>query len=319
MGGGWSQSENDSYQDAFQSISQGFDGQCDFSCTNNISNFSLYGENDTIEGGITIEQACNVNGNCMMQNYSDTAASVAFAASQSAGASSAAGFLENLNVDIADNQSYQTTRQITTQAVQRNSDFTSTNNMENVVIFLGGSTITGGIDVAQNGSVAGSVALKDMMSASADATGQVEQAAESGKFALDSTQLLELLGFALAVIIVLVITVVVVRYFIQSGKTNVTAVKTTTSSPSASGGERIIIYAGEKTPDIRIDGDRVEIGPPEVPYKPQPVPGISPLGRSLGPTGPRPSVISPKLPPANLALKPDFSQSLLAHNRGISV
>ena len=283
--GGYSSSLAQSEQDAYQSITQQYMGTCDFSCTNNMSNVTIVSEDSTING-IDISQACNVDGNCLLSSTTDANASVFFSAQNSTSASDAGGWLNPLNVDISSSSSYQDMRQQISQAVQQKASFSTTNNMDNIVIYTARSTIGGtGIEISQDGSTSGSATLTNMMQGMANATGMTTNDAQSGKKAMNISQWMELAGIALGVIIIIVIVVGVVHYFVASSKTPPT--KPSTASAPASGivareileggGENIIFYSPQfvvpnETPSSREGKRRVipQIAkgfPPEPPMK----------------------------------------------------
>lgn len=217
--GGFSDSTAQSEQDAYQSITQQYMGICDFSCTNNMSNVTIVAEDSTING-IDISQACNVDGNCMLASTTDANASVFFSAQNSTSANDAGGWLDPLNVDVSSASSYQDMRQQISQAVQQKAQFSTTNNMDNIVVYAARSTIGGtGIEISQAGDTSGSATLSNMMQGMANSTGMTTNDAQSGKKAMNVGQWAELAGIALGVIIIIVIIVGVVHYFIKSSKT----------------------------------------------------------------------------------------------------
>jgi cell division protein FtsN len=135
------------------------------------------------------------------------------------------------------------------------------------------------------------------MTAAAQSTGQVQQAAESGKFALTNTQLLEVLGFGVLAVIILVVIVFVIHYFMTAKKATVRVEKKQVEQPQeqpSKPAENIIIYTAPQP----------EPAPPE-PSKPPPV--IVRKTASMSPER------------INLALRaPNFSRSALADEIGIN-
>lgn len=216
---GTSDSTAQSYQSAYQNIAQYYSGSCQFSCNNLIDNLSVIVEDTTITGGIKIEQNCYVDGACLLQNTTDAVASIMLSANNSAGASDAGGWLAGLaNFDFANAVSFQDMRQLMNQAVSQKCNFTSNNDMENVVVYASGSGISGGILIDQTGNTSGSCTLNDMMEGTATATGQATNDAQSGKKAKSGMQWLGLVGIVAAIIVVIVVIVGAGHYFMCSGE-----------------------------------------------------------------------------------------------------
>lgn len=219
MVSGPSVSDSQSYQSAYQNIAQSYSGTCNFSCSNNLTDINVVAEGTTITGGIKIEQQCNVDGSCILQNTTDATASIMEAASNSAGASEAGSWLTGFNFgDYASALSYQDMRQLMNQNVTQSCGFSSSNDMKDVVVFASDSQISGGILISQTGDAGGACTLNDMMQATAAATAQATNDAQSGKKAKSGSQWIGIVAAMVGVVIVIVVVVGVLRYFVCKGK-----------------------------------------------------------------------------------------------------
>ena len=179
-----------SVQEAEQQLQQSYKGTCNISCTNVMNNTTIDIENTTINGGITITQVCSVDANCAISSTMDISASIFFSAKNSAGASPAWGLLTGYapNVDLSSISSYQEMRQQLSQNVMETCKVSSTNEMNNLTIFMNNDVINGGLQIDQSGNITGGCALSNSMQMAATATGLVTNNAQAGKKAKPSLE-----------------------------------------------------------------------------------------------------------------------------------
>lgn len=215
MGAGFSLSQNTSEQLASSNVMQNFTGTCDITCKNISSGTTIDINNSTIRGGIHFDQTCSASGQCLYSVAQNAAVDTLFFAKNSAQASNAGSWLDGFfNSDVSTNDSYQNIRQNINQAVKETCKIESLNDVERLTILATNSDISGGIDISQSGSATGTCALQANMVGAAQATGNVQNEAQSGKKVgkkgSKGMLILIILG-VLALIIVGVIVFVLVR------------------------------------------------------------------------------------------------------------
>lgn len=180
---GLSDASATSEQQANASISQQYYGQCNFVCSETMNDIVIDLSNSVLNGGITISQQCSVDGHCSMNANLNAYSSIYLKAKNSAQATDAgnwwSGFAGNITVSNAD--SYQNINQYLAQTVSQTCNMNSSNDMNNVLIFAQNSDLNGGIVISQSGEANGSCDLNASMTATAYATGQVQNTASSGK------------------------------------------------------------------------------------------------------------------------------------------
>lgn len=181
MGLFFSSSSATSSQIANANIMQKYSGQCNLTCDNKLSGVDIALINSNNQGGINITQSCSVNGQCVMNNQQNALTDVIFKASNSAAAGDIVGVL---GADFSTVGSYQDINQNIQQSVSQNCNISSINDMKNISIFAENSSLSGGIDINQTGSNTGGCVLKNIMSATERASGEVNNCSSSGKKAV---------------------------------------------------------------------------------------------------------------------------------------
>lgn len=231
MGLFFSSSSATSSQIANANIMQKYSGQCNITCNNKLSGVDIALINSS-SGGINVTQSCSVNGQCVMNNQQNALSDVIFKASNSAAAGDIVGVL---GADFSTVGSYQDINQNINQSVSQKCNISSINDMKNISIFAENSNIGGAIDISQTGENTGGCVLKNIMSATEKASGEVNNCSSSGKKATKACggkgnfswlDILMIIG-----VCILIFFTVVVIYRLNTGKSG-----TSGSSPSSGGG-----------------------------------------------------------------------------------
>lgn len=178
-----STSDTDSKQISNAKLMQNYNGTCNISCQNSISNASITAINDKIGGSIEMTQDCSVDAQCTFNVSQSALTDIIFKATNSTAAASGAGALGGNVVDITNSHSssYQEINQNIQEIINQKCDITSVNDMNNVSIYAANSNIGGNLQIGQYGKVGGSCALQASMSATAMAQGTSNNCAASGK------------------------------------------------------------------------------------------------------------------------------------------
>lgn len=179
--GGISSTLNFSQQNANANLAQQYSGSCSVECNNKISDVDISFINSNIGGNLEISQTCSANGQCMFNNTMDAVSDVLYKASNSANAGNAAGLIPNFNQDDAQNYSYQKIQQSVNQYISQKCNVSSANSMDNVQIFAANSNIGGNVVIGQQGEATGNCQLDSSMTASAYASGTIDNCAMTGK------------------------------------------------------------------------------------------------------------------------------------------
>ena len=262
MGNGFSFSENDSTQIANANLAQQYGGSCSVKCNNTLSSGSISVINSTVQGNVEITQACSANGQCMITSSENAASDVFFKAANSAAASNAASILPSNNIDIAINKAYQDINQNITQSVSQKCSTTSSNNLNDVSLFAENSNIGGNMIIGQTGTADGNCTLSNQMTATALATGTIDNCAISGKKAKvcggkGGSGILTYVMYAVGIIIAFVVVMFVIHFirgYMSKGTTTSTAsagkpiTMTALPSPTASPAAAAALPAGSALP-----------------------------------------------------------------------
>lgn len=176
MGAFWSSAVSSSTQVANTNITQQYSGTCKISCNNTMNNVDATAVNSNVDG-IYVTQSCAVNGQCMMNSTANALADVVLKAQNAA--SQALSWLPSSTTTL----SYQEINENIQQYVNQTCKITSSNEMNNVNVYAVNSNIANGIHIGQTGTVKGSCALSNLMSATAKATEMADNCAASGKSA----------------------------------------------------------------------------------------------------------------------------------------
>lgn len=214
MGIGFSLAQNTSEQLASSDVVQNFTGTCDISCQNIESGTTIDIQNSTINGGIKFDQQCSASGQCLFAVTQNATVDTLFFAKNSAQASNAGGWLNGfLNSDISTNASYQDIRQNINQSIEEHCKIDSLNELDRLTILANNSTINGGIDISQDGNAHGVCSMHANFVGSAQATGNVDNSAQSGKKvgkkASKGTMILLIFGAIALLIIGIVVAIIV--------------------------------------------------------------------------------------------------------------
>lgn len=187
MGAGFSSSSNTSVQTSNANLSQVYSGSCDINCSNTMDDVNITFINSNVGGDVDLTQTCSVNGQCLMDASQGSYAQTQFKAGNSAAASSAGGWLSGLfNIDITNNTSYQQMNQNIMNSINEECKVTSLNEMNNINVFAENSNIGGSVVISQSGTSNGDCSLQAEMTASALASGSVNNCSQSGKKAKKS-------------------------------------------------------------------------------------------------------------------------------------
>lgn len=238
MGLFFSSSSATSSQIANANIMQKYSGQCNLLCNNTLSGADIAIINSNLQGGINITQSCSVNGQCVMNNQQNALTDVIFKASNSAAAGDIVGVL---GADFSTTGSYQDINQNIQQSVSQKCNLSSINDMKNISIFAENSSLSGGIDISQTGSNAGSCTLSNIMSATERASGEVNNCSSSGKKAVKACggkgnfSWLDILMIIGVCILIFFTVVVIYRLSSTSNKSSGSSSSGTTSSSSGGG------------------------------------------------------------------------------------
>jgi len=117
----------------------------------------------------------------MITSSQNASTDVFFKAANSAAASNASSIIPGGNIDIAINKAYQDINQTISQIVSEKCSTTVNNDMNNVSLFAQSSNIGGNMVIGQSGSSNGNCTLSNQMTATALATGTIDNCAISGK------------------------------------------------------------------------------------------------------------------------------------------
>ncbi|AEA07079.1 conserved hypothetical protein [Lausannevirus] len=182
MGSGFSLAQNTSEQLASSSVAQNFTGTCDIQCQNIASGTTIDIQDSTIRGGINFTQNCSATGDCLFSTTQNAAIDSMFFAKNSAQAKNAGSWMDGFfNQDVSTNTSYQDIRQSINQNIEDHCKISSLNEVDRLTILATNSDISGGIDISQQGNANGSCAMQANFVGSAQATGSIDQSAQSGK------------------------------------------------------------------------------------------------------------------------------------------
>ena len=162
-----SYSSAESRQRAISNIFQSYQGNCNISCDNEISNINITAINTDIKGNIEVTQSCAVDGNCTFNSSANTLSDVLFKASNSASAKAGAA-VAGVNVSSTDSKT--DIEQNISQSVIQKCDISSTNQINDVTVFAANSNIGGNIEISQTGKAGGGCALNSTMTAATYAT-----------------------------------------------------------------------------------------------------------------------------------------------------
>ncbi|AQQ73671.1 hypothetical protein [Kurlavirus BKC-1] len=216
MGSGFSLAQNTSEQLASSSVAQNFTGTCDIQCQNIASGTTIDIQDSTIRGGINFTQNCSATGDCLFSTTQNAAIDSMFFAKNSAQAKNAGSWMDGFfNQDVSTNTSYQDIRQSINQNIEDHCKISSLNEVDRLTILATNSDISGGIDISQQGNANGSCAMQANFVGSAQATGSIEQTAQSGKkLGKKSAKglIILIIVAVIALIIIGVIIFVVVRH-----------------------------------------------------------------------------------------------------------
>ncbi|AHA46082.1 hypothetical protein ISTM_184 [Insectomime virus] len=182
MGSGFSLAQNTSEQLASSSVAQNFTGTCDIECKNIASGTTIDIQDSTIRGGINFTQTCSANGDCLFSTTQNATVDSMFFAKNSAQAKNAGSWMDGFfNEDVATNTSYQDIRQSINQNIEDHCKIDSLNEIDRFTLLATNSDISGGIDISQKNNAQGRCAMQANFVGSAQATGSIEQSAQSGK------------------------------------------------------------------------------------------------------------------------------------------
>lgn len=177
MGLSFSQTTNDQY--AQSDITQQYSGTCNMECTNKISGVNINITNSNVRD-VDITQSCAVNGTCMFNTSSDATSDVFFKAKDSSSAGAAGSELDP-GAQFSISTSRQDIRQKINQLINQTCTIQSTNEIDNVNIYVEGSNVSKGINISQNGKVGGQCQLTATLNAAATASGSSTSCSASGK------------------------------------------------------------------------------------------------------------------------------------------
>lgn len=175
-----STSVNESIQRAIAQITQQISVQCSVSCQNYIGDINIDLRDSKISGGINITQECSVDGSCLSDATISSVSEIALALDQAA---AAANQRFNFGSEAARNYAYMTIQQQLNQGLDQQCSMNSVNELTSVNIFAENVDLSGGIVIAQTGSVGGACMLDGALDAAAFATGTITQTADTGKAA----------------------------------------------------------------------------------------------------------------------------------------
>jgi len=200
---GPSLSKSASEQRAQSNLYQSYQGSCDISCNNVMSDVDITLINSDV-GGVELTQSCAVDGICTMNNASNTLSDILFKAKNSTNAKNA---VVPLQLDVALSESRQDIQQAIDQVVNQKCAISSNNQMTDVTIYAANSNIGNGVKLDQDGKASGGCALTSTMSAAAYATGMATNVATSGKDkkAEKGKSVWAVVGIAIAIIVVVLV------------------------------------------------------------------------------------------------------------------
>lgn len=180
MGAGVSKTNVQNTQEASAFITQQFAGTCDVQCVNKMSDIDVTLVNTDLKGGITFNQTCSSNPNCIIGSSLAATADILFKAANSANAANAKPLI-GFNFDSTKIKNVTDIRENISQNTNQQCNISSVNEMSDISILAVNSTIGGGINLDQQGNASGNCQLTSSTNAAAVASGDVTNTARSGK------------------------------------------------------------------------------------------------------------------------------------------
>jgi hypothetical protein len=174
-----SSSTTNSLQKGTAFLSQQYSGTCNINCNNTISDVSIDLIDSNVPGGISFNQSCSVNSNCVIGNTSTAISDIMFNATNSSNADVPSSVASLGDINLTTSNSVQTMDQTIIQGASQSCGLTSANDINNVSVFAEGSNI-GAISFNQTGNTSGGCTLNNTMNATAYASGISNNTATSG-------------------------------------------------------------------------------------------------------------------------------------------
>ena len=203
-------------QDNDNFITQNYSGTCKISCDNEIHDANINIINSNVQGGVSVTQECNVDGQCYFGVTQDATSNIVSKATNSSNARNVETGIGNTDVSNVDNRQYN--RAVINQAISQHCDDSSINDIQDMNLYVGNSNIQGGVSIMQKGNVKGNCSMNANMKALADATSIADNKSSSGKdkkaskkgskFAMITT----IVGFIVLLLIVFIIAKLIAHH-----------------------------------------------------------------------------------------------------------
>lgn len=176
---GANQSYASSTQISNANLMQRYNGTCNITCENTMTNASINIVNSQVGGNVELTQKCAVDAQCTFNVSQDALTDVLFKASNS---TTAAGGISTWGTyNYSESDSYQSINQSIQQSINQKCNIKSINDMNNVSIYAANSQIGGNVQIGQTGDTVGACTLQASMSATAMAQGTSDNCAAAGK------------------------------------------------------------------------------------------------------------------------------------------
>jgi hypothetical protein len=213
----FSSATTNSDQEAQASIAQSYSGNCSIQCANAMNDIYITVVGSTLYGGIALTQSCAVDGKCLFNVSADSVIDTMLKAKNSSNAD-AATVLAGVGINISTANGRQSFNEQITESVSTTCSIGSSNQMNNVNVFIGNSTVYGAIDFSQSGNVVGNCTSNVTLKASAYASGILSNEAASGKAAKGSkfsgkSTAVYYITMAVIAIVILITVLVIAKMF----------------------------------------------------------------------------------------------------------